>query len=256
LANQSIIRATRILNLFSYARPSWRGTDLAKAVNLPVTTVHGILQALEEQGFLEQDAETKEYRLGQTLNILGAVQRATLELNQKAAAPINYLTRETGLECRVGVFHQDMIVLTANTGHMSGAVGGNYIGPVSPAYCTALGRAILAHLSEDEVLDHLERVKLVAYTAKTLVDTGAILEELEATRQRGYALSLQEMILHMDTVGAALLGPGARPAGAICLVGSPAQVSGGNLTELAHAVMATASEISAYLGYQSAPVFR
>ena len=60
MANQSIKRAARILKFFSYARPRCISGDLAKAADLPVSTVHGILQSLEEDGILLKDPESKE----------------------------------------------------------------------------------------------------------------------------------------------------------------------------------------------------
>ena len=256
MANKSIKRAAEILNLFSYAKPVWRGGDLARAVGLPATTVHGILQALEEEGFLVQDKEAKTFSLGQGINILGEIQRATNELNQKAEGPINYLSRHTGLECRVGVFYRDVVVLTANTSRLTNTMGFAYVGPVSPAYCTAMGRAILAHLPREKVAAHLDRVKMVAYTPKTLLDRKAILKELEVTRERGYSLSLQEMIIHMESVGAPVYGPGPEPVGAVAQVGTPTQISGGDLSSLAQGIMSTAAEISSYMGHRNLPQFR
>ena len=54
---------------------------------------------------------------------MGSVQRATLELNQKAEAPVNYLARRTGLERRVGVFYRDALVITSNTGYIASTMG-------------------------------------------------------------------------------------------------------------------------------------
>ena len=155
-----------------------------------------------------QDAVSKEYRLGQKLNILGAVQRATLELNQKASAPINYLFRQVGLECRVGVFYQDMVLITTTTGHMASTAGIAYTGPLLPTYCSALGRAILSCLSPKQVKAHFQKIELIAYTPNTVTDPEIINKELEETRQRGYSLELQEVTMNMESVGAPILGAG------------------------------------------------
>ena len=256
MANQSIIRAMQVLNLFSYEQPAWRGRELAKEVDLPPTTVHGILRTLEQGGFLIQDAVSKEYRLGQKLNILGAVQRATLELNQKASAPINYLFRQVGLECRVGVFYQDMVLITTTTGHMASTAGIAYTGPLLPTYCSALGRAILSCLTPKQVKAHFQKIELIAYTPNTVTDPEIINKELEETRQRGYSLELQEVTMNMESVGAPILGAGPQPEGAICLVGSPSQLSGKGIEDITEAIINTAGEISSYMGHHSRPVVR
>ncbi|KIX11532.1 IclR family transcriptional regulator [Dethiosulfatarculus sandiegensis] len=256
MANQSIKRAVLILKSFTYAQPSWQVSKLAKQVDLPVTTVHGLMQTLEEEGFLEQDPQTRSYSLGQMMNIMGAVQRSTLELNQKAEVPINYLAKQTGLEGRVGVFYNDAVVLTFNTGHLASTMGIAYTGPIKPTFCSAMGRAILAYMTEEEVDAHLKRVQLVSYTPKTETDPQAIRRELAKTRERGYSLELQEVALHQEAVGAPVFGPGGVPVGAICLLGEPRKISGADLEGLGQAVMNTADHISTYLGFRKLPVFR
>ena len=256
MANQSILRAMQILNLFSYEQPAWRGRELAKEVDLPPTTVHGILRTLEQGGFLTQDSVSKEYRLGQKLNILGAVQRSTLELNQKAQAPINYLFRQLGLECRVGVFYQDMMVITSTTGHMASTAGIAYTGPLIPTYCSALGRAVLSCFAPEQLKAHFKKIEFISYTPNTMTDPELIEKEILETQQRGYSQERQEITMNMESVGAPILGPGQRPEGAICLVGSPSQISGQDMEAITEALINTASEISSYMGHHSRPVIR
>ncbi len=249
MANQSIQRAAQIMALFSYARPRLRVTQIAREVGLAVGTVHGLVRTLEQEGFLSQDQQTREYRLGMRLHELGSIHMATLEINQKAAIPLSYLARETGLVGRVGVLERGAIVVTLDTLPLSTASVAPFIGAAAPAFCTSMGRAILASLPTGELEDYFRRASLVKYTPKTVVDRQALTTELEATRQRGYSLSLQEFLPNLDSVGAAITGEGGRVVGALSLNGEPKLVSEADMAGLAQKVMDTAGEISRYLGH-------
>lgn len=256
MANQSIQRAAQILSLFSMARPQLKLTYIAKELRLPVGTVHGLVRTLEEEGFLAQDPPTREYRLGLRLHLLGSIQMATLEFNQRAAGPMNYLARQTDLVARTGILSSGTIVITMSTFPLTNGVAGPYLGVQTPAYCTSLGRAILAFLPPEEAGRELERVEFVRYTPKTIVDREALLAELGVVRERGYAVVHQEFEMHMSTVGAPIFGAGSGPVAAISVSGDPARLAGPEGEGLARRVMETAAEISGYLGHSLTPRFR
>ncbi len=242
------MRASHILSFFTLASPVWRVSDLARALELPVATVHGIVKTMEMAGFLSQDPATREYGLGLRLLELGAIQAATLPLNQKVSLPAGYLARELGLTVQVGILDHDSVLLTLAT-PSEGGLPLSLPGARLPAYCTALGRAMLAFRPPEEAAAYLGRVNLLAHTPRTLLTPDELCRELAAVRERGYAQSFQELMVNLDSLAAPLFGPGGRVLGALGITGSPAKVSGGQLVELAHRLMTTASEISGFLGY-------
>ncbi len=249
MPNQSIQRGARILSLFSYSRPRLKVSQIAREIGLAVGTAHGLVRTLEQEGFLSQDPRTREYRLGMRLHELGSIHLATLEINQKAAIPLSYLARETGLVGRLGVLERGVIVVTLDTLPLSKSSVAPFVGAAAPAYCTSMGRAILAQLPEDELLAYLDRVKLVKYTPRTITDRQALLEEIAITRQRGYSLSLQEFLVNLDSVGAPIFTQGGQVTGGLSLNGEPRLVSEANLQDLARRVMDTAGEVSRHMGH-------
>lgn len=235
--------------MFSYSRPRLKVSQIAREIGLAVGTVHSLVRTLEQEGFLSQDPRTREYRLGMRLHELGSIHLATLEINQKAAIPLSYLARETGLVGRLGVLERGVIVVTLDTLPLSKSSVTPFVGAAAPAYCTSMGRAILAQLPEEELLAYLDRVKLVKYTTRTIVDRQALLEEIAITRQRGYSLSLQEFLVNLDSVGTPIFSQGGQVAGGLSLNGEPRLVSEANLQDLARRVMDTASEVSRHMGH-------
>ena len=76
------------------------------------------------------------------------------------------------------------------------------LGSKTPAYCTALGKAILANLGEDALDDYLKRIHLVQYGPNTIVSKKKLRAELKDTRERGYAIDNEELAQGLRCVAA------------------------------------------------------
>jgi DNA-binding IclR family transcriptional regulator len=251
---QSVQRALSILALFSHARPRWGISEIAQAAGLAKATTHNIVNTLVAAGFLSRDGETRRYRLGAKLFTLGAVMGASLEINQKASGPAYQLASTSGLVCRVAIWDGDAALITLNITPPYDHFLAQQIGPRVVAYCTALGRALLAHLELETVDRYLRQTALVAFTPKTVTDRSAILSILEKTRRLGYAINDQELAIGQSNVAAPIFQQGGILAGALSLTGSSEMVMGERMEAIVGSLRRTASEISKFMGYfPSAP---
>lgn len=247
---QSIKRASDILSLFSPERPSWRVTEIAKALGLAKTTVSSIMKTLQAEGFVEQGQDSRRYILGPKLFTLGIIAGENFEINQKAEGQAQRLAEKTGLICRVAIWDRDAALVTLEilprdaTDFLS-----RRIGPRVVAYCSSLGRALLSRRSTDELNAYLERTQLVKFTERTITERDALLEELEATRNRGYAVNNQELNIGTASLAVAIFRGGGMPAASISLTGHPNRVLGSEEGTLATALQHAASDISRQLGY-------
>lgn len=257
MSNQSIQKAVAILSLFSLSRPKMKLAEIAKEMNLPLATCHGLVRTLVDEGLMSQIPETREYRLGLRLNELGAIQMASLEINQRAAIPSAYLARDTGFVVHVAVFERDAIVVTYSTSPLTDRHGiVMYLGTRVPSYCSSIGRAILSFLPREEVLAHLGRVEIVPYTPYTVTDRQAILAELEATRERGYAVIRQELASTLCSIGAPVFGAKGEIMGGISLNIHPADFREEDVEALGRRVVCTADQISVPGSARYEPRFR
>jgi len=253
---QSIDRALDILSLFSYAKPRWGITELALAMNLPKGTIHNIVSTLDSAGFLKKDEETRKYCLGPKLFSLGTIMGGTLEINQKASGPAHSLADRTGLVCRVAIWDHDAALVTMEvTPHNYKALA-QRIGPRVAAYCSALGKSLLAYLTSSEIKVYLDRTELVPFTPNTITRRDLLLEELERTKTRGYAVNNEEIAPGRASLAATIFGSNGRAAGAISQTGSLEQILGPEMDSLIQALKATAGEISMALGYYPATPVR
>jgi len=254
MAIQSVQRALSILGLFTHPRPRWGISEIAQATGLAKATTQNIVNTLLSAGFLSRDGETRRYRLGAKLFTLGAVMGTSLEINQKAAGPAYQLASASGLVCRVAIWDEDAALITLNITPPYDHFLARQIGPRVVAYCTALGRALLAHLPPATVARYLDQTPLVAFTPQTVTDRSAILAILDQTRRQGYAINDQELAIGQSNVAAPIFQQGGTLAGALSLTGSNEKVMGGQMDTIVANLRRTAAEISSFMGYfPSAP---
>lgn len=246
---QSVDRALSILDLFSYARPSLSIAEISQEMGLAKGTAHNLVRTLETKGYLNQDQLTRRYRLGSKLLVVGTIMSGTLELNQVAAGVVNQLADETGLISRVAVWDKDAVLVTLNAAPKYSENQVHRVGPRVEAYCSSLGRAILAFLKPEQQREYLEQADLAALTSHTIIDREKLLSELEATWKRGYAVNAQEMALGRASLAVPIRGRDGNVAASTSLTGSPDEILGDNQQSLVAKLFANADKISRRLGY-------
>lgn len=246
---QSVHRALGIMELFTPARPELSLTELSAAMNLPKTTVHNLARTLAQHGFLDQDPQTKKYRLGLKIYELGVTLAGGLKINQLGAAAAERLTAATGLMSRLALWDQDAILVTLNIFPQNNAPRIPNLGPRTPAYCTALGKAILAWLPNNVLEDYLSRIRPISFTAKTTTGKKQLKEDLEKTRTRGYAVDRAEYMQGMYCVGSPIFDYRGFPIGAISVSSMSETILDDSEEQVQLELMRASMEISGYFGY-------
>jgi DNA-binding IclR family transcriptional regulator len=246
---QSVNRAIAILSLFTHHRPRLGITEISHILSLPKGTVHGLVRTLLNAGFLQQDPETRKYQLGLKLYEMGITLAGNLEINQKAVGPANKLAKSASLVSRIAIWDGDSALITLNVDPRSNSLFVHQIGPRIPAYCSSLGKVILASLSDEELNAYLSQTKLVPYTPKTITQKERLLRELKETRQRGYSIDQEETTLGLVCIGAPISGKGGRLEASISLSGDPSRFQRKQLKDLCEKLIKTAGEISRSMGY-------
>ena len=246
---QSVQRAMGILSLFSHSQPRWGITEIAAAMGLAKGTVHNLVHTLVAAGFLKQDPETRKYTLGHSIFALGTIMSGTLEINQKAESPAHHLADRTGFICRLAIWDSDAALVTLNVTPRHTQLVSRQIGPRVAAYCSALGRVLLAHQDPESQNRYLEELVPTPFTPHTVVDKETLKRILERTLLQGIAVNNQELALGYTSVATAIFSGNGRLAAAISLTGPPDAVMGTEQETIIHQLRNTAGEISRYMGY-------
>jgi DNA-binding IclR family transcriptional regulator len=216
LVIQSIDRAIRVLFALQGARRMTL-SELAGRLELPPSTVHGIVRTLVAQGMVVQEHGFGRYQLGPAVLRLGSVYLDTLELRSKAIPWAEDLARRTGCSVRTGVLLLDDVVIIHHEPRPDGSRQMPEVGIVIPAHASALGKAILAF--DDEAASRmLAASPLRSMTGETLTSSIDLKEQLADIGSTGLAREQEEAVLGECVIAAPVFDVSGAPLGAIGLV--------------------------------------
>jgi len=185
---QSIGRAFAILEEVARNRDGIALADLSKRVGLHTSTTFHLVKSMVSLGYIRQIKESKRYRIGRPLFALAASALDEMEMVSVATPVLDDLSRETGESSHFAARMSDAVVVMARTPGPGVFQLTDRVGVVRPAYCTALGKVILAALRPDQLDRYLDRVELIAMTSKTITSPQRLRRELQEVRRAGIAL--------------------------------------------------------------------
>jgi len=184
---QSIARAFAILEEVARHRDGIGLADLSKRVGLHNSTTFHLAKTMVSLGYLRQIKESKRYRIGRPLFALAASALDEKEMVSMATPVLDELARQTGESTHYASRMSDAVVVMARTPGPGAFQLTDRVGVVRPAYCTALGKVILAALLPDQLDRYLERVELKPLTSKTITSAQRLRRELQDVRRTGIA---------------------------------------------------------------------
>jgi DNA-binding IclR family transcriptional regulator len=180
-------------------------------------TVHGLLQTLQAHGFVEQDRDSDKYQLGAGLLQLGNSYLDLNELRGRSIVHAERLAARADAAVRVGVMHGSSVVVVHHVFRPDDTLQILEVGAQLPVHASALGKAILAYVPAP-VLDDLTAEPLPKLTSRTLAE-GALRDELDQVRERGYARERDEAVLGEASIAAPIFDHAGHAVGAIGVVG-------------------------------------
>lgn len=216
---QSLDRAFHLLEHLADASGEAGITQLTRASGVPLPTVHRLLRSLIKSGYVRQGA-SRRYSLGPRLIRLGEV--ASHSLGLRVQPQLDALAQATGETSNMALLDGDEVVYVAQSPSKYPMRMFIEVGRRVHAHCTAVGKVLLAQLSDGEVLALLARTGMPANTPNTVTGPRSLLQELENIRQRGYASDNEEQEVGVLCVAAAIPVRLARVA--ISVSGPPARL--------------------------------
>lgn len=188
----SVKKALRVLECFTAASPEMTLTQLSRELDMPKSTLLNLIRTLEEAGYVYRVRQSQNYRLGYKIMELGYSMRSAFPVVQFALPLMEELQSATG----------EFVYLTTHiNGHVlylecvypqKRTVGYSITGKTLPMHCTGCGKAMLSTFSDAHVNSIIDAWGLERKTLNTITDRNQLMDELEITRSRGYALDLEE----------------------------------------------------------------
>lgn len=181
-------------------------SEIVAALDFPRSSVHRLLKALTEVGYLNFNPETKRYFGSLRLAALGAEVMSHFHLREHVRSHLLELHRETDHTTNLGVLDGTMGVFVDKIESKDfGIKLFSEIGKTFPLHCTGLGKALLAFSPVDTVTKLLE-VPLKALTEKTITEPEVLRRELALIRDQGYALDNEEITRGIMCVASPVFG--------------------------------------------------
>ncbi len=224
-------------------------SELARALGLDKSRVYRLLLTLKAKGYLEQDLATRKYMVGPKLIALSSRILGNNDLYVQARPIMKQVRKATGETVHLAVRMEDQAVYIAQ--EISPEVIGvnTEVGQREPLYCTAVGKALVAFLPEEELDAIVQRLEFRPYTPRTITSPAQFKVHCWEDRARGYAVDDEELHPGVRCIGAPIRGHDGGVVASLGISGPASRLSHEAIPRLARIVVHCANEISYRLGY-------
>lgn len=189
---QSVERALNILEIVA-EHDGVSLTEISKTANLNKATVHRLLSTLTSLGYVQQNEKTGYYELTFKLFQLGNRKVEQIDSFKIARSYISELSNQIGETVHL-VVEDNKEVVYIDKFEPSNVLFRMHsrVGTRAPMYCTAVGKALLAHYTDEIIKEVWERTEIKPITPKTITDFESFMEEIARIRSNGYAVDNEE----------------------------------------------------------------
>ncbi|MCG5214546.1 IclR family transcriptional regulator domain-containing protein [Streptosporangium soli] len=188
---QSLARGLAVIKAFSATAPELTLSDVARATGLTRAAARRFLLTLADLGYVRTDGRL--FALTPRVLELGYAYLSSLTLPEVAEPHLERLVAETHESASIAVLDDEDVVYVARVAATRIMRVTINIGTRFPAYCTSMGRVLLAGLTVGELAAYLERAELGRVTARTITSPEDLTAELARVREQGWALVDQEL---------------------------------------------------------------
>ena len=185
-------KALDVLDMVAAVGRPVRFTDLLARSEYPKATLYRLIQTLTHQGMLAYDPDRQTYALGVRLVRLAHAAWATSSLAPLARPYLDELSAETGETIHLAQMDNGQVLYVDKRNAAKPVEMFAQAGKVGPAYCTGVGKAMLAFLSDEELERAIQRQSFHRFTDHTLDTPEKLKAELQAIRARGHAYDREE----------------------------------------------------------------
>lgn len=245
---RSVDQTLDVLELLARADRPMGVTEIARSLRLSSSGVHRLLATLRDRGYASHDPVTGRYTRGLACFSLAALAASRQTLRAVADDHLRALNQITGEAVHLSVYESGHVVYIDKLESHHETAPVSRVGEQAPAHCVATGRAIIAYLPLTETEMLIER-GLDRFTDSTIGDREALLADLEATRERGYALNRGSWRAAVGGVAAPIRDFSGMVQASVGCCLPLERLTGEATTSLAGETIQTAAAISEELGF-------
>lgn len=245
---QSVLKAIDIMTVFSVEEPRLTLGQISERLSMPKSTTHNLLATLISRGLVEK-VNDDLYALGTTIISLSQAVRVNAELRDRAAPLLRQLAEIAKESVYLTYFDGNYILYIYAIESSNRLMARTAVGERAHLHCTGNGKSILAALSQNQVDSIVGQVGLPQFSEMTITNIDQLYEELEQSRQRGYAIDNQEHEQGTYCLGAVIRNGQGLPIGACSISGTNENIIQDKPNSLVDDLLYVAQEISRRMGY-------
>ncbi len=246
--NTSLAKALEILDLFDDKRVKLSLSEIAKFLGVRPGSVYPILYTLMKYGYINRDPDSKQFHLGLKLLTHANKILSSLDLREKAKPFLRRLAKDLAANAHLAVLYEDEVLYLDREEAAPSIVLPSVVGRRVPAYCTALGKVLLAYQPKVAELV-LAKKTYPALTPHTITKAEELEEELAQIRKQGYAIDNEEFYEGNICVAAPIRNYRGTIVAAISISLSKGRVSKESISKFVQKMTAAAEDISKEMGY-------
>lgn len=244
----SLEKGIRVLELLA-GQKALTVSEVGKHLSIQRSAAHRFLATLRDLGYVDKN-EDNRYQLTFRILEMGEKVAGRFEIKQIAHRFMQELAKEFKETVNLGyldgreILHLDKIdsseILRIDAPLWS----------KTPAYCTALGKAILAHLPKRELTDYLSGIRLRLHGPNTIVSKKKLREELQITLERGYAVDDEELAHGLRCVAAPVFNHTGRVQYAVSISSPVMRLPVEEIEKMQKKIREVCEQLSIHLGYK------
>ncbi len=241
----SLEKGLLVIEAFDATRPRLTLSDVARLTGITRAAARRYLRTLTRLNYADFDG--RYFSLSPRILRLGYAYLSSTSLSAHLQPFLERISQETGESSSAAILDGDEIVYIARAATRRIMSIGLGVGSRLPAYCTSLGRAILAYQPEDALEAYLERVRLEPRTSRTITSRTMLRSALATVRDQGHALVDEELELGLRSIAVPLIQKDGRVSIALNVSAQAARVSAAEMEERFLPGLRAASEALRYM---------
>lgn len=246
---QVIDRVFDILELLSVEKEGLGVTDIGKRLGLHKSTVHRILSAMAERGYIEKIPDKSVYKIGLKLVEISSIYLNSVELKTEARPYLWELTSKMNQTTHLAILDGIDAVYLDKVDVIQNMRLYSQIGRRIPVYCSALGKSLLSGLPDGKLTELLARCKFIKYTENTILNKEEVFKQIIRTRSKGWSVDDEEHEAGIRCIASPIYDYTRKVVAAISISGPSAVIAPEKEEEIGQWVRDTALKISLRLGY-------
>ena len=223
-------------------------TDLSLKVGVPTSTVHRILMTLEKRGFAELSEDSNEWSVGIESFRVGNSYLERTDLIESSRKAMRHLMEATGETANLAIADDGAVVFISQVESHNPIRAFFRPGTRGNMHASGIGKALLANMLRRDVEKILHSKGCPEYTEKTLTTPAELFQDLETTRERGWAFDDEERYVGMRCIAASIYNSYGEAVAGISVSGPTFRFSDQLLSVIGDQVKDAAYQVTALIG--------